>query len=116
MWQKLKSFLTTDSVFYAVLLLLIGVVSFGLGRMSLTAEKTKFKATNSITQLQSLPAASQAVAVRQMVVASRSGSKYHLPDCPGAKQMKNENKLEFSSTEAAEAAGYTPAANCPGLE
>ena len=48
-------------------------------------------------------------------VASKSGSKYHLPWCPGAKQMKEENKIFFNSKEEAEAAGYTPAANCKGI-
>lgn len=48
-------------------------------------------------------------------VASKSGSKYHLPWCPGAKQMKEENKIYFSSKEEAEAAGYAPAANCKGI-
>ncbi len=50
------------------------------------------------------------------VVASKSGTKYHLPDCPGAKQIKESNKISFASVSAARAAGYTPAANCPGLK
>lgn len=48
-------------------------------------------------------------------VASKSGSKYHLPWCPGAKQIKESNKIYFDSKEAAEKAGYTPAANCKGI-
>jgi hypothetical protein len=48
-------------------------------------------------------------------VASRSGKKYHRPDCGGAKQIKEENKIWFETAAAAQAAGYTPAANCPGL-
>ena len=50
------------------------------------------------------------------VVASKSGSKYHLPTCAGAKQIKPENLISFASASAAEAAGYTPAANCKGLQ
>jgi len=49
------------------------------------------------------------------VVASKSGSKYHLPWCSGAQAIKEENKVWFASREAAEAAGYEPAANCKGL-
>ena len=48
-------------------------------------------------------------------VASKKGTKYHLPWCPGAKAMSEENKIWFATREAAEAAGYTPAANCKGI-
>lgn len=49
-------------------------------------------------------------------VASISGTKYHLPDCSGAKRIKEENKVWFNSKEEAEKAGYEPAGNCPGLK
>ena len=48
-------------------------------------------------------------------VASRSGTKYHLPWCSGAKRIKEKNKIWFETEEAARAAGLTPAANCPGI-
>jgi hypothetical protein len=48
-------------------------------------------------------------------VASKSGTKYHLPWCSGAQRIKEENKVWFSTKESAEAAGYAPAANCPGI-
>lgn len=60
-------------------------------------------------------AAAPAMAAGGQYVASKSGTKYHLPWCPGAKQMKEENKIWFDSKAAAEAAGYTPAANCKGI-
>lgn len=47
-----------------------------------------------------------------MVVGSRNGSKYHYPWCPGASQIKNENKITFESEVAAQNAGYSKAANC----
>jgi len=50
------------------------------------------------------------------IVASKQGSKYHLSSCPGAKQIKPENRVVFPSAAAAAAAGYEPAANCPGLK
>jgi hypothetical protein len=50
------------------------------------------------------------------VVASKNGTKYHYPWCAGAKQIAEKNKISFPSIEAARAAGYTPAANCKGLE
>ncbi len=49
-------------------------------------------------------------------VASRVGTKYHYPWCGSAKQIKEENKIWFATRAEAEAAGYTPAGNCPGLK
>lgn len=48
-------------------------------------------------------------------VASKNSSKYHLPDCVGAKRIAEHNKIWFSSKEEAESLGYQPASNCPGL-
>lgn len=48
-------------------------------------------------------------------VASKGGTKYYLPSCAGAARLSEENKIWFASAEAAIAAGYTPASNCPGL-
>lgn len=48
-------------------------------------------------------------------VASKSGTKYHLPWCGSAKQIKEENKIWFQTKEEAERAGYSPAANCKGI-
>lgn len=51
----------------------------------------------------------------QHYVASKTGSKYYLSDCAGAKRIKYENKVWFATKELAAAAGYQPAANCKGL-
>jgi hypothetical protein len=48
-------------------------------------------------------------------VAAKSGTKYHLPWCSGAQRIKEENKIWFKTKAEAEAAGYTPAANCKGI-
>lgn len=48
-------------------------------------------------------------------VASKNGTKYYLPSCSGAKRIKPENTVWFASAADAQAAGLTPAANCPGL-
>lgn len=50
-----------------------------------------------------------------ILVASKKGKKYHLPECPGAQKIAEENKIYFTTHEEAEEAGYQPAANCPGL-
>jgi hypothetical protein len=56
-----------------------------------------------------------AVAAEKKYVASKNGTKYYLPECSGVKRIKEENKVWFASKEIAEAEGYGPAANCPGL-
>jgi len=48
-------------------------------------------------------------------VASKSGTKYHLLTCPGAKTIVEKNRIYFKTEALAQAAGYNPAANCKGL-
>lgn len=48
-------------------------------------------------------------------VASKNGTKYHLPSCSGAKRIKEENKIWFNSKQEAVQAGYEPAKNCKGI-
>jgi len=49
------------------------------------------------------------------VVASKNGTKYHLPTCPGAATILPQNKIMFKNSIEAEKAGYSPAKNCKGL-
>lgn len=123
MWEKLKSFLANDALFYGVLLITISVTSFGLGRQSVLegkTEKTVEKQEESMDALAAAPIplvdTSEAVNNTGGVVASKSGTKYHLPTCSGASRIKPENLISFASAAAAEAAGYSPAGNCPGLQ
>lgn len=51
----------------------------------------------------------------QVYMASKNGTKYYLPSCGSAKRIKEENRIWFGTKDEAEAAGYAPAANCPGL-
>jgi methylphosphotriester-DNA--protein-cysteine methyltransferase len=48
-------------------------------------------------------------------VASKNGTKYHLPWCSGAQRIKDENKVWFKTKEDAEKAGFMPASNCKGI-
>ena len=123
MYEKLKSYIADDGIFMVLLLLLVGIVSFGLGRQSVIEKPVNMGSEQPagivLTQMKDTVAqkteSAQAEAGKTRVVGSRSGTKYHLLTCPGAKQMKEENKIFFDSITLAKAAGYTPAANCPGL-
>ncbi|MDP3402697.1 MAG: Ada metal-binding domain-containing protein [bacterium] len=55
------------------------------------------------------------VATSGTYLASKNGTKYYLPTCGSAKRIKPENIVWFQTKAEAEAAGYGPAANCPGL-
>lgn len=50
----------------------------------------------------------------QRVVASKSSTskKYHYSWCASGQRIKQENQIWFATAAAAEAAGYTLAANC----
>ncbi len=125
MFKKLKSLLLTDQWFYGALVLLVGVISFTLGRASVTVNEVigptvavgaaSSSKHNVVSNEQLLPTQDKALSLTEAaaVVASKSGTKYHLPTCPGAKQIKEENKIYFVTIAEAEAAGYKRAANCP---
>lgn len=117
MREKFKSFLADDTIFMVLMLSIVGITSFGLGRMSMHEDSIKQNKAIVIDELPRVPDVHQKVEGEQAipVVASKSGTKYHLLNCPGAKQIKQENKIEFASIKEAEAAGYAPASNCPGL-
>ncbi len=98
--------------------MLVGVGAFGLGRLSALQDSKAPLVIKQGEQLAAPMAARAEVSAQAQsgpYVASKSGSKYYLSACSGAKNIKEENKVFFSSAAAAEAAGYEPAANCPGL-
>jgi hypothetical protein len=133
--EKLKSFVADDTLYTAVLLIMVAIASFGLGRQSVIESKPTKTIENKAAVVLSQPTVvSRTLAPAPLpvtaiedtetegpvsdgeVVASKSGTKYHLPTCSGAKTIKPENLITFTSRAEAEAAGYTPAANCKGLQ
>jgi hypothetical protein len=142
MYHEIKSILRNDTVFYSLVIMLVAGVSFGLGRLSVISSaqneasfssatpmvpiehgSTEVVPVGSTSPAAALPSsvpnelsASAAAATDTTVIASKSGTKYHYPWCPGAKQIKETNRISFATPLEARASGYTPAANCPGLE
>ena len=112
-------------VIYLLILVLSSSASFGLG---ILAGKDMAKGQGGGFEVQNvlgtstLPAAAVAapesapqLPAGGQYVASKSGTRYYLPWCSGAKQIKEENKVWFTSKEDAESKGYTPAKNCKGI-
>ncbi len=124
MFNKFKPFLEDDTLFYGVCVVLVGLCAFGLGRLS----AGEIRPISGVSQGSVVLTQSPEVSVEQgtiegevldtegMYVGSKNGSKYHLTTCPGAGQIKEENKVYFDTPTEARAQGYTPAGNCPGIE
>lgn len=132
---KIKSFREGDrgviraerdhqALIFALILVLSASASFGLGRLSKTAEMRPKVHIEGITAQDtqkplneaSGPNSASIAAATGQVVASRNGTKYHFPWCSGAGRIKPENLVTFASAGEARAAGYLPAANCQGLK
>lgn len=107
-------------LFLSLVIMLIALFSFGIGRLSVTEsrEPIKIEYDPELVQGETLYSSTSQVDNKTQtsskggVVASKNGSKYHYPHCSGAKQIKEENKIIFPNSAAAEASGYTLAANC----
>ena len=107
------------TLFVALMLILVGSSAFGLGRLSMVSKQGP--SIEYTSQLASPTVVTEKGVVEKTapsgtVVASKKGSKYHFPWCSGAQSISEENKITFNSAEEARKAGYTPAANCKGLE
>ena len=115
-------------ILIVAILILSSVASFGLGilaargggnvdealRIEEVPMTTGFPTVSSQTAAAGI-AAEPTMSAGGQYLASKSGTKYHLPWCAGAKSISEKNKIWLASKVAAEAAGYTPAANCKGI-
>lgn len=116
----IKEIIREDATYYVLVIMLVAVASFGLGRVSATADNFQAQ-TATITHLQTPVSEEQKQKPiindsSLQYVASKNGSKYYLPWCSGVNRIKDENKVYFESEDLALAAGYTPAANCDSLK
>ena len=128
---KIKPF--ENDLVIIIVIILVALISFGLGRLSsLRENKTpitidpstsfdsaqdKSLGVKNLTNAagEGTPATSATAQGEKILVASKNGSKYYYQWCSGVSRIKEENKVWFASKEEAEKAGYTPAANCKGL-
>lgn len=117
-WEKINQ----GDWWLVLVVILVGTLGFGLGRLSRVEERqTPVKlewpaqSTSSINIDVKGPAGETLkpkTPVTGEVVASSKGTKYHYPNCSGAKAISPANLIHFASAREAEAAGYTLAANC----
>ena len=122
-YNKEKGLKIKDDLFIILMIFLVGIASFGLGKLS-SFEKKKVPISILNTQesmyasvLESIhPSNKEDVKEKGTVVASKSGTKYYYPWCSGVNRIKEENKIWFNSIEEAKARGLTPASGCIGLK
>lgn len=107
-----------DVIFSAVIIL-ISIISFGLGRLSKIRESRVPLSVENLKKEEKMDLLGNEIinetAAQKLFVASKNGKKYHYAWCDSAKSIKEENKVWFLTQEEARAAGYEPAANCKGL-
>ncbi|MDP2648703.1 MAG: Ada metal-binding domain-containing protein [Patescibacteria group bacterium] len=95
-----------------VVVMLVGLISFGLGRLS------AFEDVRPPVSIQKAPEQMKprGAYLGALFVASRAGRVYYFPWCSGAANIAPANQRWFQSEEEARAAGYTPSKSCRGLE
>jgi len=113
MWQRCKAWAEPGlgEIGPVLVLFLVAIGSFGLGRLSLI-EVARPAVSVTATESRTEPAG---IAAGGLIVASKSGTAYHFPWCGGASQIKPENRIWFADEEAAQKAGYAPSKSCKGL-
>ncbi len=108
---------TGKDILIISIIILVGLGSFGLGRLSKQDPKESLKIkyrgedianeANTSNLLKS-PQTSQSGAF----FASSKGSKYYSLGCSAGNTIKTENKVYFDTREEAEAGGYTFSTSC----
>ena len=140
--EKLK--IHQDNLFFMAVIIMVGLVGFGLGRLSARYQPAELKIQSTLVNMAELDrvvtaspekpiaekTASPSAASREealldldtvdvankKIVGNKNSKIYHYEDCPGELKMKEGNKIFFASIIEAQKAGYRPAGNCPGLE
>ncbi len=115
--------LNFKEIFIIAVIVLVGLLGFGLGRLSVVEEKPE-PVTIEYSDHPTVVANVSKISPQEgsstpsstaSFVASRNGTRYYLSTCSAAMRIKANNRISFATAAEAERAGYKPAANCPGL-
>lgn len=121
--NKIKEFLESGSgrsLFTILIIILVGLSSYGLGRLSKNVPKEGIRIEYREPIAASVGGETGEVATKSLAnittpktfFASVRGKKYYSIGCSGGKTIKQENKIYFSTKEEAEGAGYELSATC----
>jgi hypothetical protein len=124
LFDKIKSKFGIDNttILYLCIIVGVGVSSFGLGRLSVNNRVVGTDNTSQLRSNQSLLENSKNDLVEISIqsegqrekryVASKNGKMYYSLGCSGAKRIKPENEVWFSTSEEAEKSGYQLSLMC----
>jgi hypothetical protein len=122
--EKIKQFLESEKgkdFIVVLIVILVGLGSFELGRLSKEAGSSGIKVVypieNGAAALKQPAGAVLADSKNQInseknFFASSRGTKYYSVDCSAGKTIKQENRVYFATGEEAQAAGYTLSSSC----
>lgn len=118
--HKIKSKTGLDKVtlLYLVVVVLVGVSSFGLGRISTEGNKTDSKDiviedNTKIDKDNGTNLNLEAdLSTEKRYVASKNGKMYYSLGCSGSKRIKPENEVWFKTREDAEKSGFVFSSTC----
>ncbi|MFA6273694.1 MAG: hypothetical protein WC662_00860 [Candidatus Paceibacterota bacterium] len=128
--EKIKQFITGEQgkdILTILIVILVGLGSFGLGRLSKTNNSDDIKIeyqnqqaniiSNSESTLsnsnivQKLNSTKQGTNTGNYFASSR-GKKYYPVGCSAGDSLKQENRIYFETSADAEKAGYTLSSSC----
>jgi len=95
---EIESFPLFRKLFLSIIIILIALLSFGIGRLSVMEKREPIKIeydpeiSNVISKEQTASVIQAISKSNDEVVASKNGARYHYPHCSGAKQIKETNK------------------------
>ena len=126
--EKIKQFLENEKgkdLLIVIIVILVGLGSFELGRLSKEAnpsgikiqydgDQQKANALSSIEPTSDIFNNSNSAISNsgKNFFASNRGSKYYPIGCSAGKTIKQENRVYFATGEDAQAAGYTLSSSC----
>jgi len=131
--EKIKLFINSEKgkdILIVIVVILVGLGSFELGRLSKEDNSQDLKTNNNIQNTDntsqvsvdnppdvghlehSRRPTSGTTSADKPFFASSKGKKYYTVGCQAGKTIKESNRVYFATGEAAEAAGYTLSSSC----
>lgn len=118
--NKIKGEINIDkfTFLYLVIIISVSITSFCLGRLSINVEEGNRgsilynNSKNILDNSNQDKKISTDLEIEKRFVASKNGKMYYSLGCSGAKRIKPENEIWFSTTEEAEKSGYTLSTLC----
>lgn len=123
--EKIKLFIESEKgkdILIVVIVILVGLGSFELGRLSKENSREGIKieysnqnsnqSANVVSATESNYPRTQSSNSGKNFFASSRGSKYYTLGCSAGKTIKQENRIYFATGEEAQKAGYTLSSSC----